>query len=193
MIHGPDFVAIGFESACSQHSLHLLDRPGQGPRRDSREDPCALRQATPGRQNFGRHNMAIQGITRRIVDNVDGSELMLPRLAAFTVTLPRRPAMLSPNGPRSGALRRSVPSAALHVSLQAARRPVPQARARTRKTSASSLSAPRPRNGTVGTLLQTWDGKTWEQSFQRLSHTINTPHFEHAGLVDHEQSRDKGQ
>lgn len=33
--------------------------------------------------NFGHHNIAIHGITSRMLDNADGSGLMLARLVAF--------------------------------------------------------------------------------------------------------------
>ena len=88
VIHGMDFVGIDFGSAYSQHSFIcqmglVMVRDGIPGKTHAH---CVFPR--PGRQNFGHHNISIHGITRQMVDNADGSGLMLPRLAAFTGDLP---------------------------------------------------------------------------------------------------------
>ncbi|MFC5099143.1 hypothetical protein [Amycolatopsis plumensis] len=53
----------------------------------------------PGHQHFGDRQIAVHGITRRMIDGADGWDLMLPRLAAFAGTCRWSPITSPPSGP----------------------------------------------------------------------------------------------
>lgn len=87
-IPGLDFVAIDFELANAKHSsicqIGLVKvRNGVLGRTH-----CHYVLPPAGFQNFGERQIAIHGITRRMVDGADGWESMLPRLVAFAGDLP---------------------------------------------------------------------------------------------------------
>ena len=113
-----------------------------------------ITSSPPGRQNFGHHNIAVPSITRGMVDNADGSGLMLPPPGR----LHRGPALGGPQCCRRtvhdpdlrGARCRPPPSTS-YSRQRAAQLHLP--RPRTGNTSASSSSAPRQRNVPAGTLL----------------------------------------
>lgn len=88
MIPGLDFVAIDFETANSKHSS--ICQIGLVKVRNGilGKTHTHYVMPPPGQQNFGHHNIAIHGITRRMIDGAEGWELMLPRLAAFAGDLP---------------------------------------------------------------------------------------------------------
>lgn len=115
----------------------------------------------PGRQNVGRHNVAIHGITRRMVDNAGGSGLTLPRLSGFTgyLTLVARNVLAERSMIRIfEAIGAVPPSFTSCCRRRAARLRLP--RPRTGNTGASSSSAPRPRDRHRGHLAAglTWSG-----------------------------------
>ena len=148
MVHGPGFVATDFESAYSQHSS--IWQMGLVKVRDGilgkTHAHCVF--PPPCRQTLGRHNIAIHGITRRMVDNADGSGLMLPRLAAFTgdPSLAARNVVAERSMIRIfeviGAVRRPPRPTAGSAPPGCTCLPWP----RTGNTGASSSSAPRQRN-----------------------------------------------
>ena len=91
VVHGPGFVAIDFGSAYFQHSFGC--QMGLVTVRDGilgkTHAHCVF--PPPGRQNFGHHNIAIHGITGRMVDNADGSGLVLPVWPPSPGTFPGGP------------------------------------------------------------------------------------------------------
>lgn len=88
MIPGLDFVAVDFELANPKHSS--ICQIGLVKVRDGVLGKTHTHYVMPpvGLQNFGHHQIAVHGITRRMIDGADGWELMLPRLEAFTGDLP---------------------------------------------------------------------------------------------------------
>lgn len=88
MIPGLDFVAIDFELANAKHSS--ICQIGLVKVRNGQLGKTHTFYVMPpaGHQNFGHHQIAVHGITRRMIDGADSWDLMLPRLAAFTGDLP---------------------------------------------------------------------------------------------------------
>lgn len=88
MIRGLDFVAIDFELANAKHSS--ICQIGLVKVRDGILGKTHTHYVMPpvGQQNFGHRQIAVHGITRRMIDGADGWDLMLPRLEAFTGDLP---------------------------------------------------------------------------------------------------------
>lgn len=88
MIPGLDFVAIDFELANAKHSS--ICQIGLVKVRDGVLGKTHTHYVMPpaGQQNFGQRQIAVHGITRRMIDGADGWDLMLPRLEAFTGDLP---------------------------------------------------------------------------------------------------------
>jgi DNA polymerase-3 subunit epsilon len=88
VIPGLDFVAIDFELANAKHSS--ICQIGLVKVRNGELGKTHTHYVMPpaGEQNFGHRQIAVHGITRRMIDGADGWDLMLPRLAKFTGDLP---------------------------------------------------------------------------------------------------------